>query len=171
MTIANGCSSLWEHTSDGDRPSTADRAEPPAVSAEPYLATLEDVATVVVIDDQESVRESVANVLRSVGHVVIEASNALEALRVLGTVPCHAIVLDLKMPGLTGTELLHVLPEPPPTVVLSGAQPGEVELGVMAESVCAQLRKPVSPQRLIDAVASAVATGAAAPVQKRSRWT
>jgi CheY-like chemotaxis protein len=134
--------------------------EPPAFSSEgPSNALTEHNGTaILVVDDQEALRVSVAEVLRCVGYTVIESADGLDALRLLGTMRFDAMVLDLRMPRLSGSELLAALPKPPPTVVLSAHRLDDADLARFDPVVCAQLRKPVPPQRLIDAVAAATAS-------------
>jgi len=114
---------------------------------------------ILVVDDQEAVRATVADVLRSVGYTVVESGDGLDALAMLNARPFEAMVLDLRMPRLGGAELLEALPAPPPTVVLSAGELDAHDLERIGSGVRAQLRKPVSPQRLIDAVRDAVQSG------------
>ena len=132
--------------------------EPPAfTSAAPLAVPGRRAATVLVVDDKEAVRASVAEVLRTVGYTVTSSGDGLDALRLLGTIRFDALVLDLRLPRLGGAELLDRLPQPPPTVVLSAVQMSSADIGQVGPAVIAQLRKPVAPQLLVDVVAAAVA--------------
>lgn len=64
--------------------------------------------TVLVVDDDEAVREAIADVLTLDGYAVLTASDGDEALRLLGNAPrpCVALV-DLVMPRVDGWELLQ----------------------------------------------------------------
>jgi DNA-binding NtrC family response regulator len=64
---------------------------------------------VVVVDDHQQARESVAFTLRQAGYTVQCLSSAVEALKRLEREPCDVIVTDLKMPGMTGLEFLAEL--------------------------------------------------------------
>ena len=118
-------------------------------------------APILVVDDQESVRATVADVLRSAGYTVVESGDGLDALAMLSAGRFEAMVLDLRMPRLGGAALLRALPAPPPTVVLSASELADEDLERAGSGVQAQLRKPVAPQRLIDAVRAAVASASA----------
>jgi len=61
---------------------------------------------VLVVDDHARARESMADVLRRAGHQVQCCTCAAEALQVLQTARFDCIVTDLKMPGMTGIELI-----------------------------------------------------------------
>ena len=134
--------------------------EPPAfTSRAPVTGVVDDASPVLVVDDQEAVRTSVAEVLRSVGYCVTESGDGLDAAAILRITRFEAMVLDLRMPRLGGAALLASLAEPPPTVVLSATELPDDELARLGNRVRAHLRKPVSPQRLIDAVRGAVQSG------------
>ena len=134
--------------------------EPPAFSSRaPVTDLVDDASPVLVVDDQEAVRTSVAEVLRSVGYWVMESGDGLDAAALLRSTHFEAMVLDLRMPRLGGAALLESLAEPPPTVVLSATELADDELARLGRRVRAHLRKPVAPQRLIDAVRGAVRSG------------
>ncbi len=85
------------------------------------------VPTVLVVDDEKSLRLYMARVLEDDGYTVIEAENGLEALSVLedgdrGTV--HLVITDVRMPGMGGMELashLAMRPSSPPLLFVSGS--------------------------------------------------
>ncbi len=64
---------------------------------------------VLVVDDHQSARESMADVLRHVGHQVCCCGSAVEALRHVAGESYDVIVTDLKMPGMSGLELIREL--------------------------------------------------------------
>jgi CheY-like chemotaxis protein len=68
------------------------------------------VETVVVVDDDESVREAIADVLALDGYAVLTACDGDDGLRVLQTAPrpCVALI-DLVMPRLDGWEMMRAL--------------------------------------------------------------
>ena len=59
-----------------------------------------------VDDDQDSVR-SVRRFLTKIGHQVSECSSALQALEQLQAANFPLVISDIRMPGLTGLELLR----------------------------------------------------------------
>lgn len=62
--------------------------------------------TVLIVDDDDDIRETVAEALRALDHDVLEARDGQEALAVLSTTPVlpGLIVLDLMMPVMDGIE-------------------------------------------------------------------
>ena len=65
--------------------------------------------TILVVDDDADIRETLREVLKHSGHEVVTAGNGLEALRILrdGLAPC-LVLLDLMMPIMDGYEFLEV---------------------------------------------------------------
>jgi DNA-binding NtrC family response regulator len=61
---------------------------------------------VLVVDDHQPARESMADILRQAGHEVRCCSSAAEALHEIGRHAFDCIVTDLKMPGMSGLELI-----------------------------------------------------------------
>ncbi len=61
---------------------------------------------VLVVDDHRQARESIADVLRQVGHDVSCCSSAAEALQVVEREVFDCVVTDLQMPGMSGIELI-----------------------------------------------------------------
>jgi PAS domain S-box-containing protein len=86
-------------------------AEPVAIVA----ASAEVRGSVLLVDDEELVRMSTADMLSDLGYSVTEATSGEDALRVLSTAgPFDLLVTDHLMPGMTGTELAQTLREERP---------------------------------------------------------
>ncbi len=62
---------------------------------------------VLVIDDEASLRECVAEVIQSAGHQVEEAGSSAEGIQRLQTVPLDVVLTDLRMPGGSGWEVVR----------------------------------------------------------------
>ena len=61
---------------------------------------------VLVLDDEELLRESLALYLETHGFAVLQAGSAEEALELLPEHPCRAAVVDIRLPGLTGLDFI-----------------------------------------------------------------
>jgi len=62
--------------------------------------------TLLIVDDEDTIRKVLHLRLSREGYMCEEASNAEQTMHVLGTIPIALVVLDIKMPGKSGTELL-----------------------------------------------------------------
>ncbi len=69
--------------------------------------------TVLVVDDEEAVRQLAVRMLTWTGYQAIEASHGREALAAIEqhVGPVHLILTDIKMPGMTGRELGRLVEE------------------------------------------------------------
>lgn len=112
-------------------------------------------ATIFVVDDDASVRRGLARLLRAAGYEVATAASAREFLEHRGGESASCLVLDVRMPGLSGLDLYDVLVEAGhyvPVVFITGH--GDVTLAERAMKAGAVdfLSKPVNDQALLDAV-------------------
>ena len=74
----------------------------------------EPLPTIYVVDDDEGVRQTVAEILRRAQHTVAEAGDGEQALHRLEELVVRALVVDVRMPRLDGLALLQMLDHPPP---------------------------------------------------------
>lgn len=80
-------------------------------------------AKVLLIDDEEIVRETLKDFLVSAGHVVTEAENGKRALQLLDEAAFDLIIMDVFMPEVDGIELVQILAKKdnqPPIITISG---------------------------------------------------
>ncbi len=114
---------------------------------------------VLVVDDDLYQRHSTAEILRLSGFEVDEAPNGFEAVKALQSKHYEAMLLDLKMPGMSGEEVLRRLPEiaPEVEVVLLTAH-GSLDSAILAlrQGAVDYLRKPATAGQIVDAVSRAV---------------
>lgn len=94
--------------------------------------------SILIVDDEESVRTSLAMVLSVLGHLVQSASDGLAALNLMRQEAPDILLSDLNMPGMSGYELLSVVRRRFPAVrviAMSGAFSGDqVPVGVTADA-------------------------------------
>jgi FixJ family two-component response regulator len=119
----------------------------------------EIVALIGVVDDDESVRESISSLLRSAGYqsVLFPSAEAFLASGVVEQPDC--LVLDVKMPGLSGLELqqrLFEVKRPKPIVFVTGHADDEVRDKALKQGAVAFLNKPFSDEDLLGAINSAL---------------
>ncbi len=84
-----------------------------------------DLLRVLVVDDNVPVLEFLVDVFAANGCLVASASTAEEALDLLSDRPCDLLIADIKLPGLSGLDLLRAAhgKQPGATVVLITGQP------------------------------------------------
>ena len=83
---------------------------------------------VLVVDDDPSWRQVLSLELEELGYEPVLAAGGAEALEILQVVDCSVILLDLRMPGLDGHEVMARLPpEGPRVVILTAAGMDEVQ--------------------------------------------
>jgi CheY-like chemotaxis protein len=127
-----------------------------------YLAD-SNKCRILVVDDEPSVRETMAGLLDAAGYEVSTASNGFDALLQLRTMTPNVIISDLNMPQMSGFELLSVLrrrfPEIPVVAVSGAYQSGEhIPGGVIADAFYAKGQH--HPEELLRMVAELICTSA-----------
>lgn len=131
---------------------------------------IEASAKVFVVDDDHSVRRSLARLLRSVGIDVEAFASATEFLEYAPHEGPSCLVLDLRMPAMSGLDLQRRLAEvgrSVPIVFISGH--GDLSTGVraMKEGAVDFLPKPVDEHDLLDAIRRAVVRDREARLARR----
>jgi two-component system response regulator CpxR len=120
------------------------------------------MSLLLVVDDEQSLREMMAYALTSEGHEVVEAENGAVALRLLKTRPLpNLVLLDLTMPVMSGFEVLAALRADPllsslPVVVLTSNEVPRDE--VQGKAV---LHKPIEERELVELVRTLCGTDVA----------
>ena len=139
-------------------PSTA-AAEPLPAAAPPARAR---PARILLVEDEAMIRDLSEGVLRRAGHSVTTAADGDRALALAGPadVPFDLVVLDLVLPGRSGSEVYRFLRERQPALpvlLCSGNPEDDMVDPSMRAGVAGILRKPYRPAELERAVARALA--------------
>jgi response regulator RpfG family c-di-GMP phosphodiesterase len=135
-------------------------------------AVVESDRSVLVVDDEPSVRILMRRWLESRGYVVAVASSAIQALQILESVPAAVALCDLRMPGRDGLWLTDQLRrEYPDTAVIIATGINDVTAAVegLRLGVVDYLTKPFDRERLFDAMTRAVDWHRAAVDSRRWR--
>jgi two-component system nitrogen regulation response regulator NtrX len=111
--------------------------------------------TILIVDDEESICQTLGGILTDEGYDVVTAGSGEEALRVLEEEPPHLILLDIWLPGMDGVETLKAIKAAHPqlqVVMMSGH--GTIETAVKATKLGAFdfIEKPLSLEKVILAV-------------------
>ena len=112
---------------------------------------MDDKMNIMIVDDEKIVRESLFHWFTKIGHTVEKASSGFEALEKLEKNPFDLLFVDIKMPEMSGIELLEkVKTEYPETSVIIITAYGSIETAVKAMKLGASdyLLKPFKPDYL-----------------------
>lgn len=114
-----------------------------------------DPIRVLIVDDEERFRDTLAKLLTRRGFAVRTAGGGQEALTLLGDAPADVIVLDVKMPGLSGQEALPrlraVCPEAE-VLVLTGHASVDIASAMISGGAADYLLKPCPTDELEGAI-------------------
>ena len=119
---------------------------------------------ILIIDDDEQVRDLLSEILGRAGYEVLAASNGAEGLRLYRAQPADLVITDLIMPEKEGMETILALRKDFPKVriiaVSGGGRSGAISYLPIAKSLGAArtVAKPFSKQEILDAVRETLAT-------------
>jgi DNA-binding NtrC family response regulator len=103
---------------------------------------------VLVVDDHELYRKAVERILVRAGHQVSTARDASEAMQLVTHEPVDLVLCDVKMPGISGLELvrqIHEVHPDLPCIVITGYGGAEASLEALRAGAYWFLEKPVEP--------------------------
>jgi two-component system, cell cycle sensor histidine kinase and response regulator CckA len=125
------------------------------------MVSVENPATILLVDDDEAVRRFARRILTQQGFHVIEAADGAEALEVASANadPVHLLLTDVIMPKINGLVLAERLLQERPDIgvlYISGYVETSMLLAKRPESIL--LQKPFTPDSLIEAVRQVLAS-------------
>jgi CheY-like chemotaxis protein len=120
-----------------------------------------------IVDDEDVIRETVRDVLSSYGCVVTVACDGDEAIKLLGQMPFDVVLSDIKMPGANGYEVFSAAKDAAPDcpVILMtgfGYDPNHSIIRARREGLAAVLFKPFKVDQLLGEIRNAVRSSPAA---------
>ncbi len=115
--------------------------------------------TVLVVDDEKNIRESLKGVLEDEGYSVVLAESGEAALKRLASLHVDAVILDILLPDIDGIDVLRRIKKEDPTlpvIIMSGH--GTVEMAVKAIKLGAHdfIEKPLSIDELLISLQNAI---------------
>jgi FixJ family two-component response regulator len=113
----------------------------------------------VVVDDDESVRESLPDLLREFGFAARAFSSAKEFLSSVCVDETSCLILDVAMPGMSGPELqqeLKRLGKDIPIIFITGRRDDTIRAHVLEQGAAGFLLKPFSDAALLAAIKTAL---------------
>jgi excisionase family DNA binding protein len=118
-------------------------------------------STVLVVDDEESVRDLMSSALQTKQRDVLTAASGGEALEIVKKQPVDLVLLDLSMPGLNGVETfreLHMLRPALPVVIVTGYPDSDLMQRALEIGPFTMISKPVDLnqiQKTVDRIVGA----------------
>jgi DNA-binding response OmpR family regulator len=117
-----------------------------------------DRTPLLLVEDDDDIRDTLAEILTQEGYAVLGARDGREALDLAARMPPRLILLDLRMPVMDGVEFRQCQLRDPqlfdvPVIVLTAAN-DEIASDSVLQG-CGRLRKPVDLDELLAAVAAA----------------
>ncbi|HTZ48298.1 MAG TPA: sigma-54 dependent transcriptional regulator [Verrucomicrobiae bacterium] len=114
---------------------------------------------ILIVDDEEGIRESLASILRDERYTVDAVASGEEALALVAGNDFQVVLLDIWLPGIDGMETLtriQDIPRPPAVIMISGH--GNIETAVRATKLGAFdfIEKPLSLEKITVLVRNAV---------------
>jgi FixJ family two-component response regulator len=118
------------------------------------------VSLISVVDDDQSLRESLEGLLKTLGYdsTVFSSAESFLSSEALAKTAC--LILDVRMPGMSGPELQRELISRRrniPTIFITAQADEDMVARVMADGAVDCLRKPFSEDSLLEAVGRALA--------------
>jgi two-component system response regulator AtoC len=113
---------------------------------------------ILIVDDDEALRESLELVLSAEGYEVVPAADAASALERIDQSPFDLVLCDLRMPGMDGMELLPQLARRAPgltILMMSAYGTEELALEAMRRGAYDYLAKPFQPAEVLLAIRKA----------------
>ncbi len=112
---------------------------------------------IMVVDDSNAIRQSLSFTLKSVGYEVVEASNGVDALKLMREHSIGLFISDINMPEMDGITLLKKIKEDKeynhtPVIMLTTEASGDMINEGKQAGAKAWMIKPFQPDQLIDAV-------------------
>jgi DNA-binding NtrC family response regulator len=116
-------------------------------------------ARILLVDDEERFRQSLRRILEAGGHTVVEASEGQAALDELGRAAFDVVLLDMKMPGLSGEETFHQIVQrgfDVETICLTGHVSVQDATRLLQRGAFDYLLKPASVEEILECVGRAL---------------
>ena len=116
---------------------------------------------VCVVDDDDPVRQSLTLLLENTGYSVVAFATAEETLAAGGAPEAEALIVDVRLPGMGGLELLEQLHRQGltrPTVIVTGHADHGRRVETLSPYQIPVLSKPTNPPQLLAIIEEAIAS-------------
>jgi two-component system NtrC family response regulator len=120
------------------------------------------MASILIVDDDAALRDALAEAVRDLGHRAVPAADGAAALAALDRTAVAAVLLDLRMPGMDGLDVLRRIrarPTPPAVTVLTAHATAGNTIEAMRLGAFDHLTKPIGRDMLARTIAGMLASG------------
>ena len=115
--------------------------------------------SILVVDDDPSVLDSISLLLKKDGYIVISCERAKDAFNALQEEKIDVVLSDVKMPEITGIELLekiHTINSDIPVILMTAYADFDITVDAIKKGVFDFIIKPYQPEQIIHSVEKAV---------------
>ena len=129
-------------------------------------------ASILVIDDEEIMREILETLLVREGYTVRLASNGAEGLDLARSLPFDAVIVDMMMPGIDGLQVLDELrkhDDELPVVMITAFASMENAISAMKKGAFDYITKPFKNDEVLVVLRNAVERAAAGRRERRAQ--
>ena len=112
-------------------------------------------ARILVVDDDENIRNSLAPILRAEGYIVDLAANGSEAIQKTKSTTYNAALIDIRLPDMEGIELLTRMKDTVPKVrkiMITGFPSTKNAIDAVNKKADAYILKPVDLEKLLGVI-------------------
>jgi response regulator RpfG family c-di-GMP phosphodiesterase len=146
-----------EHVTSSEREALAANVpqEPKSTSEPVEYALTPEIPRILVADDEKVIREILSDFLNMEGYLVHTVEDGAEALRELRRRSYNLVISDLKMPNMTGLELIQKISEesiPVLTVIMTGFGTVETAIEAMKRGAYDYILKPFKVEEVVHIV-------------------
>ena len=116
--------------------------------------------SVLIIDDDADVRRMLSSILEDAGYSVEAVDNGRQAIKTCEKLPFDVALVDINLPDVKGTELLHELKRIQPRmvkIIVTGEPSVENAVKALYEKADGFITKPFDPQEFLDTVRKLIA--------------
>lgn len=117
------------------------------------------MSSVLVVDDEKNYLIVLEDLLEDEGYTVVTASSGAQALEIINTTPIDTVLTDIKMPGISGTDLLdRILSRDPdlPVILMTAFAEVDQAVAAMKRGALDHIQKPFDNTHIKRAVARGV---------------
>jgi DNA-binding NtrC family response regulator len=118
------------------------------------------IVSALIVDDDPAVRSMLSSILEDEGYSVEAVDNGKEAIRTCEKLPFDVALVDINLPDVKGTELLHKLKQLQPKmvkIIITGYPSIENAVTALNEKSDGFISKPFDPQELLEMIKKLIA--------------